>query len=297
MEKLILHLIGCASGVAGADEHSGDGPLVIQHSPYLSVLAKDGIRVKWDAMVRGAMTNDMRIDESVHATCVALAEKTAQMVRENNVFSVVGGDHSCAIGTWSGVQSALQDKGDIGLIWFDAHMDSHTPETSESGRIHGMPAACLLGYGFPTLTNILNNHPKLKPENICFIGIRSYESGEAEFLKKLNVRIFFMEEVKERGFKVVMEEAVSHVTKHTIGYGISIDLDGLDPEDAPGVDVPERDGVRAVDMLPVIAAVASDPRLIATEIVEFDPLRDIDHKTEKLAIELLHVIAKGKMKS
>jgi arginase len=185
----------------------------------------------------------------------------------------------------------------MGLIWFDAHMDSHTPETSESQRIHGMPLACLLGYGYPTLTSIMHHQPKFKPENVCLIGVRSFESGEAAFLKRLNVRIYFMDEVKERGFDTVLQEAVELVSRHTIGYGLSIDLDGLDPQDAPGVDVPEIDGVGAVDFCAALKKVVSDPRLIATEVVEFDPTKDVARKTEILVADILKIIATGAVKA
>src|SRR5665213_879539 len=165
------------------------------------------------------------------------------LLQQHKFVSVVGGDHSCAIGTWSGVYDAMHHLGDIGLIWIDAHMDSHTPETTPTNHIHGMPLACLLGYGYPTLTGVLHAAPKFKPENVCLIGVRSYEKGEAALLKHLNVRVFFMEEVQERGFEVVLAEAVQHVNQHTIGYGITLDIDAVDPLEAPGVDVPEPEGI------------------------------------------------------
>lgn len=295
LNKITLHLVGCASGVAGVDEHSGDGPIVIQNSSYVAALAQEGIDVTWDEVIRPRVTSGLRLDEAVRELCLELAEKVAEEVKAQRFFSVIGGDHSCAIGTWSGVQDALSEKGDIGLIWIDAHMDAHTPETSESGRIHGMPVASLLGHGYPTLTGILNHRPKIKPENLCLIGVRSFQSGEADFLKRLNVRVVMMDEVKKRGLKVVMQEAIAIASHQTIGYGLTLDLDALDPEDAPGVDVPEGDGIKAAELMPVLAAIAKDPKLITTEIVEFDPERDKDRKTEKLVADLLRVIAQGKM--
>src|SRR5204862_2513914 len=126
-------------------------------------------------------------------------------------------------------------------------MDSHTPATSETGRIHGMPLACLLGHGYPALTHILHSTPKLKPQNVCLIGVRSFEQGEEELWKKLNVRIYFMDEVIERGFATILKEAVNLVSANTVGYGLSIDLDGFDPLEVPGVDVPESDGIHVND--------------------------------------------------
>lgn len=290
-----LYLIGCASGIAGVDAHSGEGPLAMQKSHYLLELTKQGIPFHWDAMIQPFKSDpSLRVDEAVRNLCEELAKKVSELVRRQQFFSVIGGDHSCAIGTWSGVYDAIHDQGDIGLIWIDAHMDSHTPETTPSGRIHGMPLAALLGYGYPTLTSILHDAPKIKPENLCLIGVRSFERGEAELLQRLHVRIYFMNEVKQRGFTTVLHEAIDRVNHNTIGYGLTLDMDSIDPEEAPGVDVPESNGIHVKDLLEGLSEIVSDSRLITTEIVEFDPSRDKDHMTEKLIVSLLRVIAKGK---
>lgn len=290
MNNRVLHIVGCASGIAGADEHSGDGPVVVQASPMLKEIGVPGQAYDWDAMVRPTVDSNLSIEDAVAAVNHDLAHEVSNQVMKGNHFCVVGGDHTSAIGTWSGVYDAMHHKGDLGLIWIDAHMDAHTPETTESGRIHGMPLAALLGLGYPALTQVLHEGPKLKPENVCLVGVRSFENGEAETLKRLNVRVFYMDEINARGFESVMRDAVMHVTQHTTNYGISFDLDALDPVDAPGVDVPEPNGIKVKDMLPVMHKIFMDPRLIATEIVEFDPTRDHDHKTEKIVIELLKMM-------
>lgn len=277
-----FHLLGYASGVAGKDSDAGDAPAVIQQA-----LQQQGYSYQWDKIIypdSGVLT------DVISRSCSELAAAVSALAKQQVSFSVIGGDHTCAIGTWSGVYDAMHEKGDIGLIWIDAHMDSHTPETSESKRVHGMPAACLLGYGYSSLTAILQQTPKIKPENLCFIGIRSFEKGEAELLARLNVRVYFMEEVKERGLMTVLKEAVKHVSSHTIAYGLSIDLDAIDPSEAPGVDVPEPDGIHAADLINGLSEIASDPKLIATEIVEFDPSRDKNHMTENLVVSLLESI-------
>lgn len=278
-----FYLLGCASGIAGADIHSGDGPLVLQQAL--------GAKYPWHGMVSSPPEKNIRMDEAVAMPCRELALMTSTLLKQSHSFCVLGGDHTCAIGTWSGVYDVLRHQGDLGLIWVDAHMDSHTPETTESGRIHGMPLACLLGYGYPTLTGVMHHQAKLKPENICLIGVRSFEHGEAEFLKKLNVRIYFMDEVKSRGIDAVMQEAAEYVSRNTVGYGISLDLDAIDPNDAPGVDVPEPDGISAAELSLSLKKIVKDPRLIGSEIVEFDPTRDQNQKTEKLALSILDIFA------
>ena len=280
MTDKTFYLIGCASGIAGADIHSGDGPVTVKNSAKFSKLTNAGVKVEWKDMLLATNLPGKRLDESVAQSCDELARSVLPLASKGDKFCVVGGDHSCAIGTWSGVHEAIRERGDLGLIWIDAHMDSHTPETSESGLIHGMPLACLLGYGYPTLTSVLNDQVKLKPENVCLIGVRSFEKGEADLLKKLNVRVYFMDEVEKRGFSAVMLEAVELVSRHTVNYGVTIDIDSVDPIDAPGVDVPEDAGIRGKDLCDGLRQVVSDPRLIATEVVEFDPGHDVDGKTE-----------------
>jgi arginase len=282
-----LHLIGYASGIAGVDVRCGEGPINLQ-----SIL--DNKKYSWNAMLKPELNASIPIEQSVRQLCESLATQVSQALHHRQRLVVLGGDHSCAIGTWSGVYDALHASGDVGLIWVDAHMDSHTPETTHTGRIHGMPMACLLGHGLPMLTRILHAAPKVKPENVCLIGARSFEEGEAALLQRLNVKVYLMDEVKQRGFETVWEEAVLHVNRHTIGFGISLDLDGLDPHDAPGVDVPVLDGIRAKEMGDALSRVADDPRLVVTEIVEFDPARDYDRKTEKLIVSFIEHIAKGK---
>lgn len=214
-----------------------------------------------------------------------LAQLTQKSAQNNRFFITLGGDHTTAIGDWSGAANA--SLGEIGLIWFDAHMDSHTFETTPSNNIHGMPLAILLGHGDSALTQILSKTPKLQPENVVLIGVRSYEAGEKALLKKLGVKIFYMNDIKKLGIKKVIAESLKIVTTNTTGFGISIDLDGFDPIDAPGVGSPVPDGIRADNFLTEFSAIAQHPKLIGADIAEFDPTLDVDHKTEKLAVALV----------
>src|SRR3990167_1928836 len=281
----IISLIAYASGIGGADVHCGEGPLLLQHSFHSSVAS-------WEATIFPPKQTALRVDEIVSNLSERLAKKVSEIIAKKQFISVIGGDHTSAIGTCSGVYDAMHQQGEIGLIWIDAHMDSHTPEATESGRLHGMPFAVLMGYGYPSLTNILQVTPKIKPENVCLIGVRSFERSEAELLKRLNVRIYFMEEVKARGLRKIFQEAVKLVCQHTVGYGISLDLDSIDPQDAPAVDVPAPNGLHAADLLQTMVEIIDDPKLLAMEIVEFDPSHDIDNKTEILVINLLNRIIK-----
>jgi arginase len=281
-----LYMLGYASGMGGASSGSADGPLVIQDSPYTSTLKNEGIHLVWDKIFQPS-TSSNTVLSKVSELCNDLAQSTSTLTKEKKPFVVLAGDHTSAIGTWSGVSTAKRKEGDLGLIWIDAHMDSHTPDTSPTGNLHGMPVACLLGYGEKSLTTIGDELPKIKPENICIIGARCYEPGEENLLKSLGVKIFYMDEVRERGIKTILAEAVDQVTQHTTGYGISIDIDSMDPKDAPGTGVAEPDGIIANELCEALSGLGKDSRLAGIEIAEFDPSRDDEHKTEKLVIKLI----------
>lgn len=210
-----------------------------------------------------------------------LAEITQDLTAQKQTFMVVGGDHSCAIGTWSGVAAELaKENAALGLIWIDAHMDSYTFDTTPSGNIHGMPLAALFGYGAAKLTHILTSTPKLKPEHVSLIGIRSFESGEAALLHRLGVRIYEMAEIKERGLTCVLQEAIARAKQGTVGFGVSLDFDAIDPQDAPGVGVPEPDGIKDKDLYRALTLLRQEKHLLGIEIVEYNPSLDKNCKTE-----------------
>jgi len=281
-----LCVLGYASGIAGSQTGSAKGPVTIQHSPYLSTLLEQGVELNWEKILQSSHPNAAVLSQ-VAELCEQLAQFTAKCTRENKRFLVIGGDHTSAIGTWSGAAHAKRKQGPLGLIWIDAHMDSHTPETTQSGNLHGMPVACLLGHGEKSLTSIGDTLPKIDPSHLCLIGIRSYEFGEANLLKKRNVKIFYMDEVKQRGLSAVLKEAVDIVTRDTAGYGISVDIDSMDPKDAPGTGVAEPDGIAANDLCNALATLSNDARLIGVEIAEFDPTHDVEQMTEKLVVKLI----------
>lgn len=287
-----LSLIGCQSGVAGKDALCAEGPKVIQGSSILAGLIQQGLNVEWDGMVVSDVSQSYASKaDAVASLCTDLAKIVSSVAKQHKRFCVIAGDHSSAIGTWSGAYDAVHGQGDLGLIWIDAHMDAHTPETSLSQNIHGMPLASLLGFGYSQLTSILNSSPKLKPENICLVGVRSFEEGEANLLKRLGVKIFFMDEIVERGVGVVMREAIQHVKRHTVKFGVTLDMDAIDPLEAPGVDVPEANGIHFNELRQAFQDMLLDSQLIGCEIVEFDPHLDQGQQTEKLVISLIELAA------
>jgi arginase len=216
-----------------------------------------------------------------------LVEQSFNAITYNYFPVILGGDHSIAIGSWSGIISALNAQKDFGLIWFDAHLDAHTYETSHSKAFHGMPVARLLGFGEEELVKLHNFKPKLNPKHLVYIGARSFEPEEHEFLKQLGVKIFYMSEIKKLGINQVFKEALEIVTKAKKGFGLSIDLDGFDPMDAPGTGSTVSDGIFFSDFIKHFNLISKHSNLKALEIVEFNPELDIEDKTTKLIIALL----------
>lgn len=283
-------ILSYASGLAANNIDCGLGPLYLyQHQQEL--FRELSFPLKWHPAIIPT-TPEQRSDivRIVTAVNTALAEEVTATINSHEKFCVLAGDHASAIGTWSGAAHAYRKQGDIGLIWIDAHMDSHTPETTPTGNIHGMPVAHLFGYGIKSLKEILDKEPKLKPENICFIGIRSYEEGEASFLTKLGVKVFFMPDVQQQGLANIFKMALEHVNKHTFGFGLTIDLDAMDPTDAPGVGCPEKGGILSSDLLDTLNKAEVNYPFVGLEITEYNPIQDKNQKTAKLVASLLEAV-------
>lgn len=222
-----------------------------------------------------------------------LAISTEKSINNGEFPIVVGGDHSCAIGTWSGITAALAHKHQsMGLIWIDAHMDAHTPESSITGNIHGMPVATLLGEGYPEFVNILNKHQKVRPEHMVLIGIRSYEKSEKERLERLGVKIYYTEEVNQRGIGEVFQEAWSKLASEVDKIGLSIDLDGFDPVFAPGVGTAEPNGVHFTDFMASFRHVIDVELLSGLEITEGNDHFDPSGKTMQCIVDIVHEVVR-----
>lgn len=284
----LIHLVPVASGIAAQDQGCADGPAVLKQSAFLSEIKSSGLYFLWHQAIVPDQTQPTLV--AVAEVCTKVAKITQKVIEKNQFFIAMGGDHSMAIGTWSGVSVAKSTQGPIGLLWIDAHIDGHTPETTPSGAIHGMPVAALLGHGHQKLVRLLQPTTKIDPKHLVLIGIRSCEAEEEALAKALGVRIYYMNEVHQRGLKVVMKEALHQIKQQTLGYGITIDLDAIDPRDAPGVGSPVEGGIFAEDLQAALALVKGDEALFGLEIAEFNPHRDRDHLTEKTIAQLIQAV-------
>ncbi len=288
----MLNMIGVASGMAAASSGCSQGPLRLARSVQVEQqLQMAGVVWDWVAMLKPDPSCENTL-ACVTEINTRLAKVVKNLVETQRFFVTVGGDHACAVGTWSGAAAALQSKGEMGLVWIDAHLDSHTPQTTSSGHIHGMPVASLLGHGAFSLTHLMGDAPKIKPENLCFIGVRSFEPEEKAFIERLKVKVYDMTEVARRGMKAILAEAIERVTQHTVGWGVSIDIDAIDPQDAPGTGIAVPGGIAGNALCDALALLQDQPKLVGVEIAEFDPTQDQDKKTEKLIGALLLCLRK-----
>ncbi len=273
----IYHYIGAASGWGAKLRACEKGSIIVlNENPNL---------VSSELLLPKIHSSELYIplESSLSIICDIndrLANRVYEVLLEQKFPIILSGDHSIAVGTWNGFYHYFDNPQSkpIGLLWIDAHMDSHIPKTSPSGAWHGMSLAALLGYGDTEFRCLKMNKSVLRPENTCLIGVRSFEEGEAELLQKLKVRVFFADEIKKRGMKSVMEEALMIVNDGTVGFGVSLDIDSLDPLEAPGVGSPEPDGLSEQELCDALSLLRTQKKFKAFELAEYNPELDREKK-------------------
>ena len=240
------------------------------------------------AETQAAGKENARYLRQIAKTCTRTAEAVMKILEDGMIPLVLGGDHSLAAGSVSGVAAFYRRWGEkIGVLWIDAHSDINTPETSPSGNVHGMPLAALMGLGPEALGNIYGFTPKVAPENTVLIGLRDIDADERANIRRAGVAgIFTMRDIDERGMRAVMNEAMTIAGRGTAGYHVSLDLDWIDPEDAPGVGTPVRGGATYREAHLAMEILADDGRLLSFEMVEVNPILDEHNRTAELAVEL-----------
>lgn len=226
--------------------------------------------------------------DAISETCKGLAEITRKTLDEDLVPLVLGGDHSIAVGTTAGAAAHFQKKSKrIGLIWLDAHGDMNTPESSPSGNVHGMPLASIMGYGPSELTELAGIKPTVEPRSIVLVGIRDLDAKERRLVKESGVHVFTMRDIDERGMREVMSDALRFATDDTAGVAVSLDMDFVDPTDAPGVGTPVRGGVTYREAHLALEMIADSRAMISFELVEINPVIDLHNTTAMLGVELV----------
>ena len=226
--------------------------------------------------------------KQIAETCRRTGDKVIKTLEEGLTPFVLGGDHSLAVGSVSGVAEFYRRQNQkIGVLWIDAHSDINTPETSPSGNVHGMPLAALLGLGPEALSSLYGYSPKISPENTVLVGVRDIDAAERANIRRAGIgEVYTMRDIDERGMRTVMEEALRAAGRGTAGYHVSLDMDWIDPEDAPGVGTPVRGGATYREAHLAMEIIADHGRMLSFEIVEVNPVIDEHNRTADLAVEL-----------
>jgi arginase len=227
--------------------------------------------------------------KEIRATCITLRNVVTRTMDEGVIPVVLGGDHSIAMGTIAGVSRHFRrNKEKPGLVWFDAHADANTEHTSPTGNIHGMPMAVCLGLGAKDLLSIYDaKGPMVDGERAAIIGLRSVDAKERAHVAQVGIGAFTMRHIDERGMRAVMEAAIRRATNGTGGIHVSIDLDAVDPEEAPGVGTPSPGGIGYREMHLAMEMLADTDRVCSVELVEVNPVLDRANQTAKLGVGLL----------
>jgi len=224
----------------------------------------------------------------ISMACEELAAEVQRVMRAGEFPIILGGDHSIAAGSIAGAASFYHEQQQpIGLIWFDAHADMNTPETTFSGNVHGMPLGALLGYGAPELTHVAGFSPKLDPRYCAHIGARDLDPAERELIRKLDMRFFTMRELDERGMNACIGEAIEIAKQAPGGYFVTLDIDALDPGDAPGSGTVVRGGLTYRESHLALEKIAEAGGMIAFEVVEINTALDVNNRTAELGVELI----------
>jgi arginase len=232
--------------------------------------------------------DDAKYLPQIAASCQRLGELVAQAMSDGRIPLVLGGDHSIAAGTVAGVSRFVHDKGQkLGLIWMDAHADMNTPQSSPSGNVHGMPLACCVGVGPDSLAGMFGFCPKVDAANVALVGIRDVDQLERGVVRETGVRAFTMRDIDERGMRAVIDEAIAIASDGTSGFHLSLDMDFIDPEYAPGVGTPIRGGATYREAHLAMEVICDSSRMISMEVVEVNPVIDEVNRTADLAVELI----------
>jgi len=271
------------------------GPSAIRAARLQERLAELGHEVEdaGNVAVEIAETRSMgdrhtRYLEEITGAAAALSRKIAELAAGGRVPVVLGGDHSIAAGTMAGMTQAAAARGErIGLIWLDAHADMNTPQTSPSGNIHGMALGCCLGQPPAALADLLAAREQaLRPSNVALAGVRSVDPLEKDLVRRSGIHAFTMRAIDERGMRAVVEEAICVASEGTAGFHVSLDLDVVDPREAPGVGTPCPGGVSYREAHLAMEIISDSGLMRSFEVVEVNPILDERNRTAELAVDL-----------
>lgn len=290
MNKLNISIIGVPMDLGQSRRGVDMGPSAIRYAGVIDRLKALGhnVKDKGDIVIgRREISQNTRLRnlEEVTEGNTKLAREVQEALAEGEYPLVLGGDHSIAIGTLAGLSSKYEN---LGVIWYDAHADLNTEETSPSGNIHGMPLAVSIGLGHANLVNIRGGNPKINPENVVIIGARSVDPGERELIKEKGIKVFSMHEIDKLGMTEVMEQTIEYFRERNVdGVHLSLDLDGIDPLYTPGVGTPVPGGITYRESHLAMEMLHASNLITSAEFVEVNPILDEKNKTADVAVALM----------
>lgn len=292
MGKSAISILGVPLDLGQSRRGVDMGPSAIRYAGLVDRLEATGYQVLDEGDIhvdarRTKETEDIHLKNlnEVLKANMALAKKVASIIKDKRFPLILGGDHSIAIGTLAGLSTVYHN---LGVIWYDAHADLNTKETSPSGNIHGMPLAVSLGKGDKRLVNLYKLGPKVKSENIIIIGLRDVDSGEKALIKELGIKVYTMHEIDKYGMTAVMQDTIAYLESREVdGVHLSLDLDGLDPLYAPGVGTPVPGGINYRESHLAMEMLAETDMITSVELVEVNPMLDEKNKTADVAVGLM----------
>ena len=292
MNMLKMSIIGVPLDHGQSRRGVNMGPSAIRYAGAIDRLEAIGHHVtdEGDIQVDVAKSTEMNtsnlknVNEIIKAN-TNLAGKVEAVVKGGSFPLVLGGDHSIAIGTLAGLSTSYEN---LGVIWYDAHADMNTSETSPSGNIHGMPLAVCIGLGDERLVNLHTEGPKVNPENIVIIGARDVDPGERVLIKERGIKVYTMHEIDKCGMSSVMQDAIAYLQSREVdGVHLSLDLDGLDPLYTPGVGTPVPGGISYRESHLAMEMLEESGLITSAEFVEVNPILDVENKTADVAVDLM----------
>lgn len=293
-----IRLIGVPLDLGAGRRGVDMGPSAMRIAGVAEQVGRLGYQVVDEGDIAVAAPEIQRIEdprlkylpEIVRAVTI-LSGRVEQALEAGDFPLVLGGDHSMAIGTISGIGAHFKKKNRrSGLIWFDAHGDANTPETTESGNIHGMPLAVVFGRGARALVEVggfTEGEPRLRPENAVLIGVRSVDRREKEVLREIGITVFSMENLDRDGVFRTMSRALAIATEGTDAFHVSFDVDSMDPSEAPGVGTPARGGLSYREAHTMMEMMADTGKICSMEVAEVNPILDVKNSTAQVAVELI----------
>jgi arginase len=291
----IIKIIGVPMDLGASRRGTDMGPSALRIAGLGAAIRAMGYTVEQEEDIyvpametRALEDSKVRYKPQILSVCTELAHRVKELMEEGVFPLVLGGDHSIAMGTVSGVTAYFRERGEVmGLIWFDAHGDMNIPGVSPSGNIHGMPLAHLLGRGDPELAGILGFSPKLNPDKVVLIGIRDIDAGERKIIHESGIHVFTMRDIDELGMAKVARKAMNIVTNGTAGFHVSFDVDGCDPTVIPGSGTLVPGGVRYREAHLLLEYCADSRKLTSMEVVELNPFIDQGNISAERTLRLI----------